>query len=333
MAESYIGKRVFLSKGKQRNLIEKVLSKISVPEAAKIAGVCERTIRDWRQEKFLMDYLALCKLCEKTKMPIPRNIKLKDRYWYVAKGAKIGWLAMFKKYGRIGGDPEYRKKKWYEWWERKGKYQFHPIIGVRKLIRRPLYSEKLAEFVGIVLGDGGITQRQVVISLNGKDENEYGKFVVDLVKNLFNVPVHIYRNSRDSVVDLVVSRTELVCFCVEKLGLKIGNKIKQQVDIPYWIKENERYSIACVRGLVDTDGCVFTHRYKVKGKLYSYKKICFTSRSEPLRQSVFQILKSLHLNPRLAVLYDVRIDSQDMVARYFRIIGSHNLKNLNKYFK
>ena len=109
--------RVYFLRGKQKKFINKLLSKISVKEAAKLCNLSERTIRDWRREKFLMDLDALRKLCKKTGIKFPSNTKLRDNYWYVAKGASKGGKAVWKKYGRIG-DPEYRKKKWYEWWER-----------------------------------------------------------------------------------------------------------------------------------------------------------------------------------------------------------------------
>jgi len=41
---------------------------------------------------------------------------------------------------------------------------------------------------------------------------------------------------------------------LERLGLKCGNKVTQQVGVPNWIQNNTSYTIACVRGLIDTDG-------------------------------------------------------------------------------
>ncbi len=325
--------RVYLTKGKQKRFINKILSKISVKDAAKICKLSERTIRDWRREKFLMDHKALKILARKTNLRVPSNVKLRDKYWYISKGSSAGGKAVFKKYGRIGGDPEYRKKKWYEWWKREGKYKKHPILNIAKPIRRPPFSKQLAEFVGIVMGDGGITKRQVVITLHDKDDKAYGQFVVSLIKNLFNVPIGTYHRREDSVNNFIVSRSELVRFCTEKLGLKCGNKIKQQIDIPNWIRRNKNYSIACVRGLIDTDGCIFTHKYRSKDKWYSYKKLSFTSFSKPLRQSVFDILKSLSLNPRLAREVDVRLDSIEDMQKYFKLFGSNNPKHLNRYLK
>ena len=325
--------RVFFSKGAQNKFINKILSRISVKEAAKLCNLSERIIRDWRREKFLVDADALRKLCRKIKTPFPSNIKLRDNYWYIVHSSSAGGKAVLKKYGRIGGDPEYRKKKWYEWWGREGKYKKHPIINVCLPFKKPEKSKHLAEFVGIVLGDGSITKSQIMITVNSKDDKEYGEFLYSLAKKLFNVHVGICHSEKWNVTKYIISRSELVRFFIEKLGLKKGNKIKQQVDIPDWIKQKKLYSIACIRGLVDTDGCIFTHRYKVNGKFYSYKKFSFTSYSKPLRESVFNILKNNGLNPRLSQNRDVRLDSIADMRKYFEIFTSSNSKHLNNYYK
>lgn len=323
----------FPRKNQQRNFINGILSKISVEETAKLCSLSARTIRDWRREKFLIDFKAAKILSRRTGVKLPPSIRLRDDYWYVSNGSSSGGLAVYKKYGRIGGDPEYRKEKWYAWWEEKGKYKKHPFIGVAKPITRPHFSRELAEFVGIMLGDGGIAQRQVRVTLHSEDDKEYGEFVAGLMKKLFGVPVARYKDKKYSAIDFVISRSELVQFCIESLGLKQGNKIKQRADIPEWIKRNKLYSIACVRGLVDTDGSVFNHRYKSNGKYYSYKKLSFTSYSEPLRRSVFDIMKNNGLNPRLSQNKEVRLDRVEDLRRYFQVVGSSNPKHLNKYLK
>ncbi|MCX6738182.1 MAG: hypothetical protein NTY11_02095 [Candidatus Parcubacteria bacterium] len=307
-----------------------ILSRIGVEDAAKLCNLSKRTIRDWRRGKFSMDLDSLKKLCRKSEVIFPKNVILKNDYWYTKNFSSAGGIAVYKKYGRIGGDPEYRKKRWYKWWYEKGQYN-SKIISAVNFIKKPKFSENLAEFVGIVLGDGSITQRQITISLNAIDDRDFGKFVVSLIKRLFDVPVGTYYKKEGNVINYSVSRSELVRFCVEKLGLKKGNKIKQQVDIPDWIKRNSKYSIACVRGLFDTDGCVFTHSYKSNGKSYSYKKLAFTSYSNPLRKSVFNILKKNKLNPRMFDNRDIRIDSIKDVKAYFDIFGSHNPKHLKRY--
>lgn len=330
MAEKINSKRVLFPRKKQKKFLDTVINKISIEEMAKICDVSQRTIRDWRREKFLMDFSALRKICKKANISLPRGIKLKDKYWYIVKGCSIGGKAVWRKYGKIGGDLEHRKKKWREWWEKEGKYKC--IITIPKKFKKPALSENLAEFIGIVLGDGCITKNQITITLHSKDDKEYGKFVVTLIEKLFDVPVGIYYCKGDLAVNFSISRSELVKFCCEELGLKKGNKIRQQVDIPVWVKKNKKFSIACVRGLFDTDGCVFNHHYKVNGKYYNYKKISFTSHSIPLLQSAFKILVGIGIKARVTKSgKDIRIDGQSDVKKYFELIGSNNPKYLKKY--
>ncbi len=334
MAGLFISKRAVFPRGEQRNFIlnnKKALGLLDV-ELARLLKISNRTLTDWKREKFSMSLRAVEVLSKKTKKKIPQNIKIKNPFWYIKKGAKLGGIAVYKKYGRIGGDPEYRKKKWYEWWEKEGKYKC--IITAPKSFRKPIFSKELAEFAGIVLGDGGITQRQITITLHHKDDREYSRFVIVLIKNLFDVPVGVCHRKENSTIDLIVSRSGLVSFCKEKLGLKQGNKIKQQVDIPDWIKKSKSYLISCIRGLMDTDGCIFMHKYKVNGKWYNYKKLSFSNHSKPLINSVFEGFRRLNMSPRITKDgRDVRIERKNDVYRYFAIVNPHNHKYLKRYKK
>jgi len=328
--------RILLKKGEQKIFMERVLSNISVKKAAKLCNLSERTIRDWRREKFLMDKNSMFKLCKKTEIPMPKNLKEKDDYWYSLKGAKLGGImgstACIKKYGCVGGPN--RKKAWYKWRNKQNKLFGNSSLFMIKPINKPRKSRELAEFIGIMLGDGGFTAKakQIQITLNNIDDKEYINFVCGLTNKLFGRKPSVFKCKNAVASKISISSVSLVDYLV-KLGLKIGNKIKLQVDIPDWIKNNMLYSIACVRGLVDTDGCVFNHRYYVNNKFYNYKKLAFTTYSQPMRKSVYKILKSIGLNPRLSSYRDIRIDSRKDMEIYFNVVGSNNTKHLNKYYK
>ncbi len=331
MAESCISRLAF-PRGLQKQFITRCLTKLDTPlyDIAQRLGISVRTLMDWRREKFLISQSAARLLSKKSGIPIPKNAHIKKAFWSVKKAAKKGGRAVYKKYGRVGGSETERLKSWYEWWNTKGKFNHYPIF--EKLpIREPKKSAALAEFVGIILGDGGITKHQVTITLHHIDDKAYGKFVAKLIKNLFGITPSIYHSVKYSVNNYVVSRSRLVEFCTQKLGLKMGNKVKHQIDIPSWIKENRKFYIACVRGLVDTDGSVFTHRYKVNKKQYAYKKLDFCSMSAPLRNSVYSILKEIELHPRLKRNKIVRLNSIRDMERYFSIVGTHNPKHLKRY--
>lgn len=321
--------RILLPKGEQHKFINKILQKISIVEAAKLCDLSERTIRDWRREKFLMNKEAAQLMSFKTNVPFPKKFEEKNDYWYINPWP--GYFSAIKKHGKFGGDSEYRKQKWREWWKKEGKFLNNPIFK-RKPINRPRKSKELAEFIGIMLGDGGISlhKTQICITLNNRDDKEYILFVCKLIEKLFKKKPSIYEIKDAVASTIAVSSTNLVDYLIAH-GLKSGNKFKLQVDIPDWIKNNASYAIACVRGLVDTDGCIFNHSYTVNNKVYAYKKLSFTSYSQPMRKSVYDILKSIGINPRMSSYRDVRIDSRKDMEIYFKVIGSSNPKHLNKY--
>lgn len=328
MAEASIDKRVKFPPGKQTIFLRHAERTISVAEIARACFCSERTIRDWRREKFSMPLTAVQLLSARTHVPIPKDIRVHAAYAHIAKASRMGAAATIKKYGRIPHDEKYRKEQWNVWWESTGKFKKNPIFET-KAIHKPKRSAELAEFIGIMMGDGGISKYQAIVTLHHIDDLEYAAFVANLITKLFKVTPSIRHVLKNSVNNIIVSRKELVEY-LHELGLPIGNKVKQKFDIPEWIKQDQRFSIACLRGLVDTDGCIFTHRYRVKDTQYAYKKLSFTSASEPLRQSVRALLQKLEFHPRIAG-DDVRLDRIEDMKRYFSIIGSHNPKHLRRY--
>ncbi|MBI2096790.1 MAG: helix-turn-helix transcriptional regulator [Candidatus Sungbacteria bacterium] len=335
MVESYTGdSRVLFSSGTQKKFLmaAKAELNISWKEFALIIGISERSLTDWKREKFLLPLKAVKRILKKTRVNLPQNIAIQKPFWSVVKAGKKGGAVSYRRYGIVGGNEAKRKKQWRKWWYKKGKILFAPY-STPLPVRQPKKSEELAELVGVLLGDGCITHYQVTVTLHRVDDRAYAKFVTKLMTNLFGVSPKWYEDKKDSVINITISRTALVKFCVNNMGLKIGNKIKQQVDIPNWIQKNKKFQIACVRGLVDTDGCLIQHAYRVGGKLYRYKKLAFTSYSRPLLRSVNRILKHHGLRPRIARERDIRLDSISDMKKYFEIFGSHNPKHLEKYLK
>jgi hypothetical protein len=325
-------KRVILPKNQQIRFINKLLTKISIKKAANLCDLSERTIRDWGRGKFSMDLKSIRKLSRITRVPLSQNIKLKDQYWYAKKGAPLGGKAVVKKYGSVGGDAKYRRKKWFEWWEKSGRFnKNHNLVTQPKPINRPIKSKDLAEFCGIMLGDGGMSEYQLTITLHHIDDKDYSKFVIKLIQKLFKLNPSIYHNIENSVNDIVVSRINLIKF-LQSLGLVVGDKIKQQINIPKWIQQDKKFLIACIRGLFDTDGSVVNHRYNVNNKIYLYKKIDFTSRSFRLIKTVHNSLRQFGINNRIRKNnQSIKIENTIDVKKYFKLISSHNPKHLKKY--
>lgn len=308
--------------------MEQILNELPVATTAHVAGYSERTVRDWRREKYSMPLATVHILAKATNISVPKHIRAESAHAHLAKVSKMGMVAVIQKYGHIPRNEDYRKAQWHAWWESEGKFKKNAILK-SKPVHKPRKSAELAEFIGIMMGDGGLSTYQMVITLHHIDDLDFTPFVVDLIKKLFEVVPSINHSPKNSVNDITVSRKALVEH-LHGLGLPIGNKIKQQLDIPKWIMRNKEFSIACLRGLVDTDGCVFTHHYKVNGKFYTYKKLAFTSASKALRESVSILLQQLEFCPRINAK-DVRLDRVEDVKRYFTLVGSHNPKHLRRF--
>ena len=332
MAESFKDKRIKFKKSEQRLFIKKCGKKLGLTNRtlAKLFKISIRTLTDWKREKYLLPLTKAIELGKKSKIALPQKIKIEEPFWYVKIGAPKGGAAIYKKYGFVGGDPAKRKLAWARWWDTKGK-NIRQKIMEPKLISIPPKNELLAEFTGIMIGDGGVSKTQITITLNNEDDIQYSFFVKKLVEKLFGVKPSIFNKKGAKALDIVVSRVKLVAFC-NSIGLKIGNKIKQGLDIPDWVIKNPKYSKACLRGLMDTDGCVIIHKYKVNNKQYCYKKLSFCSASKPLIKSVIGMLKMFDFNPRLSHNgRNVWIDNQNEVKRYFQIINSSNPKHKERF--
>jgi len=326
---------VFLQPGAQKKFIIQTKENLSMSweELGKLVHAHPRSLRDWAREKFHMSHESALLLEKESGISLTRKIEIKKWADHARRAGRIGGRSLVKKYGRVAENEQYREEKWRQWWEETGRQLPSSIHNEALPFNAPVRSEMLAEFVGVMLGDGGITKYQLAVTLHRYDDEPYRRFVKKLFLELFHLKASIFSHKRGLADSVVVSRIKIVEYAVKELELMVGNKVRQQVDIPQWIKSDRKLMIACVRGLVDTDGCVFTHKYIVNGKQYAYKKLCFTNHSRPLLLSVFDALSALGMNPRIARGEDVRLDIKKDINTYFQIIGTSNPKHLKRYKK
>ncbi|MCX6790347.1 MAG: hypothetical protein NTV60_02345 [Candidatus Kaiserbacteria bacterium] len=201
----------------------------------------------------------------------------------------------------------------------------YPNKSHRKEIRIPKPSKELAEFFGIMLGDGGINNLwQANITMNSIEDANYVFFVKKLIQDLFNISPAIRKRKTRNAVVISVASIVLVNFLVEK-GLPRGNKLKNGVHIPDWILEKRLYRKACVRGLMDTDGCLFVHSHKVEGKLYKNIGLCFTSYSPKMLGQVATIFEEFGIMPHIGSQgRSIYLYRADAVAKYLKVFGTSN---------
>lgn len=304
-------------------------SGLKVDGLSRLVGIVPRSYRDWRRGKLNMSEKAADVLCQEFDLTLPEDKREMIKRWkeHRSRIGKKGGKSTFK----IHGNPatmEGRKKGGAKTLALLRDRGIIPPVVKLNFIKKK--SEGLAEFVGILLGDGGITAGQACITLNSEADKEYLVYVLNLIKELFRFEARFYKIKRCKANVINCNGTKFVDYLVE-LGLKIGNKVKQQVGVPGWVAENKNFRIACVRGLMDTDGGIFIHKYKVGGKEYKYLKLCFTNRSIPLLNFVKDVLSELGMSPKIIlnrVSEKVWLYNQDEVYEYLKIVGTHNSRLL-----
>lgn len=327
--------RLLLEKGLQERFLYGVHQEggLSWQDIARFCNVCDRTVRDWRREKLKMRYDAAVALHKKTNVILPKIRVVLPEYWYTKKAGRKGALKRYEKYGnpgtqegrRKGGlvsqrifrlDPQYAKRSG---------------VIIRKKIKRPPESGLLAEFVGILLGDGGISDYQARITFNRVTDKLHSKFIQEIVQKLFNTKSTVVARIDSRADDIIISSRSLVEFLLGK-GLKIGSKIRNNIDIPRWVYKKYTYKISCLRGLIDTDGSFYLYRHKVGGRYYINFSMCFTNHCMSLLESVYNLLLFFGfkaVKSRNHIYLNKKMD----LIKYFGIINTHNPKHFKKYKK
>lgn len=191
---------------------------------------------------------------------------------------------------------------------------------LRQDITIPWRSIKLAEFIGILLGDGNITPTQVTVTL-GTKEDEYVAYVVKLMTELFGAQAKVSVNKKGHKT-VYIGSTMLVKWLLQ-MGL-VKNKVKMQVDIPDWCYEKKKYLKAVIRGMFDTDGSVY--RLKRSNGI----QISFTNRSFPLLKSAIFILRKLGYSPSKISCYKVYLTKKRDIKTYCKRIGFANQKHAKR---
>ncbi len=222
---------------------------------------------------------------------------------------------------------------------------------IRKNVKIPnILTPKLAEFIGIIVGDGhvgayknfpgGRTFSNYEIRINGnlKDYDYYSVYVNNLTEELFNVRFYILIPKDENSVALYKNSKALYHFLADCFGIP---QIKEIVEIPQQVLNSTlEIKSSFLRGLADSD---FTFMIKNRnGKAYPQVKGC--SKSGILIEQVSFILKEMDIThcttfeksyyEKRKKLYErhvVYINGVNNVQQWFLKIGFSNSRHLEKY--
>ncbi len=196
----------------------------------------------------------------------------------------------------------------------------NPKLRRRKDIIIPeSYTPDLAEFFGIMLGDGRLSGSQVVVTL-GTKELEYAEYVVELIRKVFGARPKIAIRKR-GYKDVYLGSVDLTGW-LRSEGL-VYNKVLAQVDAPKWIFTNPRFIENFIKGFFDTDGSVYRLRWG--------NQISFNNESLPLLKSIRDMLLYIGYSPSKISGYKVYLTKKSNIERFFREISPKNPKHIRRY--
>jgi hypothetical protein len=178
--------------------------------------------------------------------------------------------------------------------------------------------QKLAEFIGILLGDGNLHKKSDCITIVGSLEDfyYYTGYVIPLIKSLFNGnPKLRKRNDRNSYY-IDFNSKETMDYLTKDIGLIRGNKINAKV--PSMIIENRRLIPPFLRGLFDTDGCLKFSKQTRNENYYPRIQYCF-------RDSKFT-WQVKNLLDRINLAFCSWEDNRHNKTIFFQMSGSKNLE-------
>lgn len=203
-----------------------------------------------------------------------------------------------------------------------------------------LKEKKLAEFTGIMLGDGSIgeyeckkgdgttnTQRSVAVTLSSEEE-EFSEYVISLFNDLFNISPAIREKKNENVIEIRSFRKNLFNFLTKDLGLKVSPKW-DRAKIPE-IYENDDHRREVLRGYFDTDGSVVLTDNN--GTLYPRLEMKISP--SPMQNQFVEILEKENFN---FGNYDIgkgkvriQMNGKTQLQKWLNEIGFANRKHLNK---
>lgn len=118
-------------------------------------------------------------------------------------------------------------------------------LGKRSDVRIPIrYTDELAEFFGIMLGDGHLSHFQIVVTL-GTKEDQYAKYVAELIQKIFWATPRIGIRKK-GYKDVYLGCVDLTKWLFQE-GLVL-NKVRSQVKVPEWLFSSSTFSKRFIRG-------------------------------------------------------------------------------------
>ncbi len=186
-------------------------------------------------------------------------------------------------------------------------------------------SPELAEFIGILAGDGHLAKVKHEINITGGsqyDKDYVQSYIYRLFKNLFGIEPRIEIMKNKNVIRCRTYSKIVSQYLTRIYGHPIGKK-KGRLNIPKQILDDSEMLKCYLRGVFDTDGSFHRHHKKSAS-------VEFISVDLEFLNQINLALKGFGFSTSKTGK-SVHIYSREHIDRFFAIIKPANPKNILKY--
>lgn len=197
-------------------------------------------------------------------------------------------------------------------------------------------SNSLAEFIGILLGDGSLCLKNVnskchnrlKITLDSNSDKEYISYVSNLIEGIFKLKPHIKKRKNENAVDIFIFNKNIISFLINEIGLQLSPKWNRAVVPSAFLNDN--LDLLVMRGYFDTDGALVTTNNN--GTIYPRleMKVC----PSPMQSQFVSILKKYNFKFGAYQIgkgkVRIQLNGKVQLENWIRLVGFSNQKNSDK---
>lgn len=150
----------------------------------------------------------------------------------------------------------------------------------------------LAEFIGVILGDGNIqkfprTERLLIFS--NSTSSGFIKRYTSMTRSMFNKEPYVYKVTGKNCTRISIYESNISA----RLNVPTGARKNLHFTVPSWISENKDFVVRYLRGLYEAEGSWSTHLPTCTHKL------SFANRNQSLLQIVYVEMSKLGFHPSI----------------------------------
>jgi len=198
-------------------------------------------------------------------------------------------------------------------------------------------NHELLEFYGILIGDGCICKfmnkgrLHYAIRVDGNsltDCQYYYNHLKPLIQKIINREVKVKFRKIGNCILISFEYKDFAIFLNNSFGFPFGKK--GEILINNKFIENQEYLVDILRGLFDTDGCLYFTKNNSEERYYPIIEI--STHSNALLNQLYKVLIGLKFKVKISHFKDsVKLHGKENLIKFMKFIGSNHPDKISKF--